>query len=76
MANINLLHIKYTLENTRTADDDGISVEQIDNAIADLKEALAMLETITVKGRDAIDKVFGCILAIEQIIGDTENKGE
>lgn len=43
------------------------------NAKEELNKALQSMEEITVKGRESLDVLLGCILTIEKIIGD---KGE
>ena len=41
----------------------------IDNAIAELSALLAELDEVEVKGRQNLDTLLGCILAIEAIVG-------
>lgn len=64
-----LEQIKYTLGNIETADESVISEENIEAAIKALESELACLETVTVQGRENMDKLLGVILSIEAIIG-------
>ena len=47
----------------------GVSAEHIDLAIAELRGLLAELDEVKVKGRQKVDTLLGCMMAIESIIG-------
>ena len=47
----------------------GVSAEHIDLAIAELRGLLAELDEVEVKGRQKVDTLLGCMMAIESIIG-------
>lgn len=47
----------------------GVSAEHIDLAIAELRVLLAELDEVEVKGRQKVDTLLGCMMAIETIIG-------
>lgn len=47
----------------------GVSVEHIDLAIAELRGLLAELDEVEVKGRQNVDTLLGCMMALEAIIG-------
>ncbi len=47
----------------------GGETEHLDKAIAELKAALTDLDNIEVKGRQNVDTLLGCMMAIEAIIG-------
>lgn len=51
----------------------GIEDSHIGNAIIELKELLAELDEVTVKGRQNVDTLLGCMMAIDAIIGGEEN---
>lgn len=51
----------------------GADLQKIDDATTKLTELLADLDEITVKGRDNVDTLLGCMMAVEQIIGDEKN---
>jgi len=51
----------------------GISAEHIELAISELYSLLAELDEVEVKGRQQVDTLLGCMMAIEAIIG--EKKG-
>lgn len=52
----------------------GVSAEHIEAAIAELTILLAELDEVEVKGRQSVDTLLGCMMAIEAIIGkDGEN---
>lgn len=65
----NLKQLKFTLNNL------GIESGKVDIAISALEEVSESLEKITVQGREAIDKMLGCMMGIEQIIGNEEQRG-
>lgn len=71
---ITLSNITYSLENLGLSDE---SIEKslvlINNAKDELNKALQSMDEITVKGKEPMNVLLGCILAIEKIIGD---KGE
>ena len=50
----------------------GVSVEHIDLAIAELRGLLSELDEVEVKGRQQVDTLLGCMMAIETIIGKEE----
>lgn len=52
----------------------GVSVEHIDLAITELLGLLAELDEVEVKGRQNVDTLLGCMMALEAIIG--EKNGE
>lgn len=62
----NLKQLKFTLNNL------GIESGKVDIAISALEEVSESLEKITVQGREAIDQMLGCMMGIEQIIGNEE----
>lgn len=52
----------------------GVSKQHIDLAIAELRGLLAELDEVEVKGRQKVDTLLGCMMAIEAIVGkDGEN---
>lgn len=52
----------------------GVDAEHIEAAIAELTILLAELDEVEVKGRQSVDTLLGCMMAIEAIIGkDGEN---
>lgn len=51
----------------------GADSQKIDDATTKLTELLADLDEITVKGRDNVDTLLGCMMAVEQIIGDEKH---
>ena len=65
----NLKQLKFTLNNL------GIESSKVDVAISALEEVSESLEKITVQGREAIDQMLGCMMGIEQIIGNEEQRG-
>ena len=52
----------------------GADAEHIEAAIAELTILLAELDEVEVKGRQSVDTLLGCMMAIEAIVGkDGEN---
>lgn len=49
-----------------------IAVGKIENAKGLLQEAIHELNGVPVAGKGALDCLLGCILAVEQIIGEDE----
>lgn len=47
----------------------GVSAEHIELAIAELHSLLTELNEVEVKGRQKVDTLLGCMMAIESIIG-------
>ena len=47
----------------------GVSVDHIEAAIDELRGLLAELDEVEVKGRQNVDTLLGCMMAIETIIG-------
>ena len=54
----------------------GASAEKVELAIAELKMLQDELENIEVKGRQNVDTLLGCMMAIDAIIGKDEANGE
>ena len=74
---INICNIIATMGNIRPTSGDIVPVlDKMVEAREKLEEVLQDLDNLPVKGKEMLDMHLGCILAIEQIIGDTENKGE
>lgn len=53
----------------------GVSVEHIEAAIDELRGLLAELDEVTVKGRQQVDTLLGCMMAIEAIVGKDGDNG-
>lgn len=70
----NLKQVKYTLEHIDIIDGDN-STEYIDKAVEALETAAEAMNTISVRGRDALDQLLGCMLGIEMILGKEESDG-
>lgn len=51
----------------------GVSTEHIEAAMADLRDLLAELDEVEVKGRTKVDTLLGCMMAIDAIIGEKQN---
>ena len=53
----------------------GVSAEHIELTIAELRSLLAELDEVEVKGRQNVDTLLGCMMAIEAIIGKEDADG-
>ena len=53
----------------------GVDAAHIDEAIVVLSALLAELDEVEVKGRDKVDTLLGCMMAIEAIIGEDKPNG-
>ena len=47
--------------------------ERVEKAINELNEVLKDLDQVEVKGRQQVDNLLGCMMAVEQIIGGDKN---
>lgn len=54
----------------------GASAEHIELAIAELRGLLTELDEVEVKGRQNVDTLLGCMMALDAIIGKEEQHGE
>jgi hypothetical protein len=54
----------------------GVSTEHIEAAIDELRGLLAKLDEVEVKGRQNVDTLLGCMMALDAIIGKEEQHGE
>lgn len=53
----------------------GVSAEHIELTIAELRSLLAELDEVEVKGRQKVENLLGCMMAIEAIIGKEDADG-
>lgn len=53
----------------------GVGAERIELAIAELRGLLAELDEVEVKGRQNVDTLLGCMMAVEAIIGEDPENG-
>ena len=51
----------------------GADASKATEAIGLLKDLLAELDEVEVKGRQKVDTLLGCMMAIESIIGEKQN---
>lgn len=51
----------------------GIDITHAEKAIAELRDFLDVLDGVSVKGRNNVDTLLGCMMAVEQIIGEDNN---
>ena len=64
---VSLLKIKAA------AYDLGIDITHAEKAIVELRDFLDVLDGVSVKGRESVDTLLGCMMATESIIGDEKN---
>lgn len=53
--------------------DKDVILEQLSSAIDALEDAVKCMDELTVKGRDNVDTLLGCMMAVEAIIGGENN---
>lgn len=70
--NISLKKLKATLRNVDGEGWDGLTMNYLDDAIDSLGKLSESLENVTVKGRDNLDALLGCMVGIDMIIGEEE----
>lgn len=63
---VTLKQIKFTLQQL------GVETDKVDIAMKTLEELSETLNGITVQGRDTIDQMLGCMMGIEQILGNED----
>lgn len=71
---VTLYQIKDSLESIEPCDGDA-STKYIDDAIEFLQMASEALNTISVRGRSDVDKLLGCMMGIDMIIGKENGNG-
>ena len=64
---ISLYQIKTALKEL------GVNSDRIDGACGELGNLLRELDDVPVKGRQNVDTLLGCMMAIEAIIGGEKN---
>ena len=71
---VTLYQIKDSLESIEPCDGDA-RTKYIDDAIECLQMASEALNTISVRGRSDVDKLLGCMMGIDMIIGKEDGNG-
>ena len=52
---------------------DGKAINYIDDAIDSLAKLKDSLENVSVKGRDNVDALLGCMMGLDMIIGEEDD---
>lgn len=71
---VSLIEIKNALVNLESSSGDK-GIEYIDAAIDNLKAASDALNTVSVRGRNSVDALLGCMIGIDMIIGKEGDNG-
>ena len=71
---VTIYEIRKALENLDAESGDK-GLEYIDEAIANLQDAEQALNTVSVRGRVAVDALLGCMMGIDLIIGKEGENG-
>lgn len=71
---VTLQVIKAALNELDAIDGDK-GVEYIEAAIANLQTLSEALNTVSVRGRAAVDTLLGCMMSIDEIIGEEGKNG-
>lgn len=51
----------------------GVDTAHIERAIGELQALLSDLDEVEVKGRQKVDTLLGCMMALDKIIGEATN---
>lgn len=71
-----LKQIYNSLESVTPIDGDKNKArEQIASAITALKDSIDSMEELQISGRFNLDTLLGCMMAVEQIIGEGDKNG-
>lgn len=70
---VTLQQIYSAIDSLNCNGDKGAALEQISCAIDALEAATKSMDELSVKGRDNVDTLLGCMMAVEAIIGDGKN---
>lgn len=70
---ITLRQIYSAIDSLKCGGDKDASLEQLSSAIDALEDAVKSMDELTVKGRNSVDTLLGCMMAVEQIIGEDNN---
>lgn len=70
---ITLRQIYSAIDSLKCGGDKDAVLEQLSSAIDVLEDAIKSMDEFTVKGRNSVDTLLGCMMAVEQIIGDEKN---
>ena len=70
---VTLRQIYSAIDSLKCNGDKDAALEQLSSAIDALEDAVKSMEELTVKGRDNVDILLGCMMAIEAIIGEDNN---
>ena len=71
---VSISNLTFSINNFQMVDGDVSEIlSSLYKAKEELNKAKALMETITVKGKEPMNILLGCILAIENMTGD---KGE
>ena len=70
---VTLRQIYSAIDSLKCNGDKDAVLEQLSSAIDALEDAVKSMDELTVKGRDNVDTLLGCMMAVEAIIGDEKN---
>lgn len=70
---ITLRQIYSAIDSLKCNGDKDATLEQLSSAIDALEDAVKSMDELAVKGRDNVDTLLGCMMAVEAIIGDEKN---
>ena len=68
-----LRQIYSAIDSLKCDGDKDAVLEQLASAIDALEDAVKSMDELTVKGRNSVDTLLGCMMAVESIIGDENN---
>lgn len=70
---VTLRQIYSAIDTLKCNGDKDAVLEQISCAIDALEDALKSMDDLQVSGRESVDVLLGCMMAIEQMIGESKN---
>lgn len=70
---VTLRQIYSSIDSLKCNGDKDAVLEQLSSAIDALEDAVKSMDELTVKGRNSVDTLLGCMMAVEQIIGEDNN---
>lgn len=67
---ITLRQIYSAIDSLKCGGDKDAVLEQLSSAIDALEDAIKSMDELAVKGRDSVDTLLGCMMAVDSITGE------